>query len=167
MAQAIELKPFILRWEGGFVNDPDDHGGATNKGVTIATFRQYYGASRTVADLRALTDEQWMHIFKAGFWNPCHGDEIANQSLANIIVDWAWGSGTRNAIRRLQAAIGVQPDGIIGKITLGKLNAEPRWCFDRIFAARRAFLENIARRPGQSKFLRGWMNRLNALKWYE
>ena len=36
---AQKLVPFILSWEGGFVNDPDDVGGATNKGITIATWR--------------------------------------------------------------------------------------------------------------------------------
>ncbi len=40
MASVDKLLPFILRWEGGFVNDPADLGGATNKGVTIATWRQ-------------------------------------------------------------------------------------------------------------------------------
>lgn len=38
MADIKVLVPFILSWEGGFVNDPDDKGGATNKGVTIATW---------------------------------------------------------------------------------------------------------------------------------
>ena len=33
MAEVKKLVPFILKWEGGFVNDPDDLGGATNKGV--------------------------------------------------------------------------------------------------------------------------------------
>ena len=40
MAKVNLLLPFILRWEGGFVNDPMDKGGATNKGVTIATWRK-------------------------------------------------------------------------------------------------------------------------------
>ncbi len=167
MANANELKPFILRWEGGFADVPGDHGGATNKGVTIGTFRTFFGQDKTVADLKALTDAQWMHVFTKGFWNPCHGDEIQNQSLANIIVDWAWGSGTINAIKRVQTAIGVKSDGVVGAITLGKLNAEPHWCFDRIKAARRNFLVAIAQKPNQSKFLKGWMNRLNAITWHE
>lgn len=95
MAQLLKLKPFILKWEGGYCNDPDDRGGATNMGVTIATFRTYFGQDKTVADLKAMTDEQWMRIFADGFWNPCHADEIANQALANIIVDMAFNSGTK------------------------------------------------------------------------
>lgn len=40
MAKVELLAPFILRWEGKFVNDPDDLGGATNMGVTMSTWRQ-------------------------------------------------------------------------------------------------------------------------------
>ena len=40
MAKVELLAPKILQWEGGFVNDPTDHGGATNMGVTIATWKQ-------------------------------------------------------------------------------------------------------------------------------
>lgn len=41
MADVTKLKPFILKWEGGFVSDPADLGGATNKGVTIGTYKEY------------------------------------------------------------------------------------------------------------------------------
>lgn len=41
MADVRKLKPFILKWKGGFVNDPADLGGATNKGVTIDTYKEY------------------------------------------------------------------------------------------------------------------------------
>ena len=37
MAILTPLSQFILSFEGGFVNDPKDRGGATNRGVTIAT----------------------------------------------------------------------------------------------------------------------------------
>ena len=40
MANIKILSPFILAWEGGFANDPIDRGGATNKGVTLATWKQ-------------------------------------------------------------------------------------------------------------------------------
>ena len=39
MADVRKLAPFILKWEGGFVNDPDDLGGATNMGVTIGAWK--------------------------------------------------------------------------------------------------------------------------------
>ena len=39
MANVNQLAPFILKWEGGFVNDPADLGGATNMGVTIGAWK--------------------------------------------------------------------------------------------------------------------------------
>lgn len=33
--------PQLLRFEGGFVDDPSDPGGATNRGITLATFERY------------------------------------------------------------------------------------------------------------------------------
>ena len=47
---------FILSWEGGFVNDPRDSGGATNKGVTLSTFQTVFGKDKTVKDLKNIND---------------------------------------------------------------------------------------------------------------
>lgn len=161
MADAKKLIPFILRWEGGFVNDPDDAGGATNKGVTIATFRHFYGAGATVEQLKRITDEQWFHIFKTGYWDRWRADEINSQSVANIVVDWVWASGSYG-ITRVQKILGVPADGIVGPKTLAALNSRPAEpLFYQIRAARIAFVENIVReRPSQKKFLRGWTNRI-------
>ena len=81
MADYKELITIIKKWEGGYVNDPDDSGGATNKGVTLATFRTWFGANKTVNDLKALTDEQWIYIFLNGYWNQCKASEINNQAI--------------------------------------------------------------------------------------
>lgn len=161
MAQAKLLMPFILKWEGGFVNDPDDSGGATNKGVTIATFRHFYGKDATVDQLRNITDEQWLNIFKSGYWDRWKADNINSQSVANIVVDWVWASGV-HGITRVQKIIGVEPDGIVGNRTLTALNArKPEELFYQIRAARIAFVETIVKnKASQKKFLNGWKNRI-------
>ena len=41
MANVNDLVPHILKFEGGFVDDPDELGGATNKGVTLKTYKAY------------------------------------------------------------------------------------------------------------------------------
>ena len=117
--------PFILRWEGGFSDHPADRGGATNKGVTLSTFQQFYGADRTADDLRAMTDEQWLRIFREGYWNRWQADRIASQSLANLLVDWVWASGS-HGITRPQRILGVEADGIVGEQTLAALAARAR-----------------------------------------
>lgn len=68
MADVRKLKPFILKWEGGFVDDPADLGGATNKGVTIGTYKEYRKKKGlpepTVEDLKKLSDDEWTDILK-------------------------------------------------------------------------------------------------------
>nr|DAZ23983.1 MAG TPA: Lysozyme [Caudoviricetes sp.] len=166
MAKAELLKPFILQWEGGFVDDPLDRGGATNKGITIGTFRSFYGKDATVEQLKNITDEQWMHIFKSGYWDPWKADEITSQSIANIVVDWAWASGTGTSIKQVQRLLGVESDGIVGPKTLSAINyADQRTLFAEIHAARLKFVDNIVQRdPTQVRFLKGWKNRINNIK---
>lgn len=165
MAKIEILKPFLLRWEGGFVDDPLDKGGATNKGITIGTFRSFYGQDATVEQLKNITDEQWLCIFKSGYWNKWKADEINSQSVANICVDWAWTSGIGTSIKQVQRLLGVSADGIVGKDTLNAINtADSKVLFDKIHAKRVEFVEDIVRRdPSQSHFLEGWKNRINAL----
>ena len=168
MAKAEILVPFILRWEGGFSDDPDDRGGATNKGVTLATFRHFYGSDSSVEQLRNMTYRQWFHIFKTGYWNRWRGDEIESQPLANLLVDWVWASGV-HGIRLPQRILGVKDDGLVGPQTLRALNGRaPEALFRELQAARIAFVEGIARRtPSQKKFLNGWKNRIAALPFGE
>ncbi len=161
--------PFLLKWEGGFVNDPVDAGGATMKGVTLATFRKFYGANRTIADLKAITEEQWLHIFKVGYWDKCRADEIKSQSVANAIVDWAYNSGPATAAKKVQTLVGVTVDGVIGPKTIAAINSfPPRTIFNHIKNSRTMFVESIVRnKPSQAKFLSGWKNRINALTFVE
>lgn len=169
MAKAELLKPFILRWEGGFVDDPLDRGGATNKGITIGTFRNFYGKDATVEQLKNITDEQWLHIFKSGYWDKWKADDIENQSIANIVVDWAWGSGAATSIKQVQKILGVAVDGIVGDDTLTAINiAGQRSLFVKIHNRRIEFVENIVKRdPSQARFLKGWKNRINSLTFSE
>lgn len=163
MADYKILKPFILKWEGGFVNDPNDSGGATNKGVTLATYRRYKGESATVDDLKAITDADWTNIFKQMYWDKFKADEIASQTVANLCVDWFWMSGTK-AIKYVQRLIYADEDGIVGKQTLARLNAKGESLVLDIYNCRKDFYHRIvASRPSQKRFLRGWINRLNAL----
>lgn len=163
MADYRLLIPKILKWEGGFANDPDDAGGATNKGITLATFRRFYGDDATVEQLRNITDAQWAHIFKSGYWDKLRGDDIASQSVADICVDWAFNSGT-GIIRRIQKIVGAEADGVAGPKTVAAINArEPEALFYQLRQARIAFVETIARnKPSQRKFLQGWKNRINS-----
>ena len=154
MVNVYKLAPWILKWEGGFVNDPADLGGATNMGVTIGTWKSCgYVVNR---------------VLKPHYWDRWKADEIKSQSVANILVDWVWASGA-HGIKIPQRLLGVTVDGIVGPKTLAAVNARnPRELFDMIKIARFDFIEDICRsRPANNKFKRGWMNRINDLRFEE
>lgn len=83
MADVKKLAPFIQKWEGGFVNDPDDLGGATNMGVTIATYEAYCKKKGypkpTIERLKNLSKEEWTEILKTMYWDRWKADEIKSQ----------------------------------------------------------------------------------------
>lgn len=164
MADYRDLLTIIKKWEGGYINDPDDSGGATNKGVTLATFRQFYGKDKTAEDLKKLTDAQWLYIFLNGYWDKMKASQIKNQAIANIVVDWAWASGPGTATKCIQDILGVDVDGIVGPKTLQAINTAPQnSLFDKIKSARIKFVERLAElRPKDKKFLSGWKNRINS-----
>lgn len=190
MADVNVLLPFILKWEGGFVNDPADAGGATNKGVTIGTWRQV-GYDKDgdgdidVQDLKLLSNNDVRdRVLKPHYWNRWKADNIQSQKIANILVDWVWGSG-KHGIVIPQRLLGVKDDGIVGEKTLSAVNfADPDQLFDAIYKARVDFLneitqssiakyeKKIGRKATESelmkytnkRFLKGWLNRLANIK---
>ena len=190
MANANILLPFILRREGGFVNDPTDRGGATNKGVTITTWRQV-GYDKDgdgdidVDDLKLLTNEDVRdRVLVPHYWNRWKADTINDQKIANILVDWVWASGS-HGIKIPQRLLGVDVDGIVGPKTIEAVNfADPKSLFLAIYDERVKFINNIVERSvseyekksgrkateaellkyTQKRFRKGWLNRLSELK---
>lgn len=170
MADIKKLAPFILKWEGGFVNDPLDKGGATNMGVTIGTWRSV-GYDKDgdgdidVDDLHLLdTKDVIERVLRPHYWNRWRADEIKNQSVANILVDWVWASGA-HGIRRPQRILGVTADGIVGPKTIAAVNSmDPMELHFRIKNDRIKFIDEICKKnPSQERFRRGWLNRINSL----
>ena len=164
MADYRKLKPFILRWEGGYINDQADLGKQTNKGVTLSTYRSVFGKNKTVSDLKKITDEQWEFIFKKFYWDKWKADDINDQNVANILVDWLWCSGSYG-IKIPQRVLGVSVDGIVGSKTIAAINErDGRELFDTIKQERKDFIDRICQtRPQNRKFKNGWLNRINSL----
>lgn len=170
MAKIELLVPKILKWEGGFVNHPNDKGGATNKGITIGTFTHYRKLKGlpqpSVEELKSISNTEWMDILKTLYWDKWKADLINNQSIANFLVDWVWASGVYG-IKYPQQTIGVTADGIVGAKTLAAVNEYPdqEELFQKLWNRRKQHFENIVRNnPSQKVFLKGWMNRLNDYK---
>ena len=160
MAEFDLYAPFLKRWEGGFVNDPYDPGGATNMGVTLATYRRFYGSGRTVEDLKRIKSWEWKRIMKT-YWDKVWGDRITRQGVAEMVADWHINAGLAG-IKAAQRAVGVDADGIVGRKTLAAFNAPG--AFALLKAGRAAYYTNLVNnRPVMGRYLKGWLNRTNAI----
>ena len=167
MSPAFEQSlPFVMRWEGGYVDHPDDPGGRTNKGVTQKTYDDWRArqglASRHV---RSIEDAEVETIYATGYWVPPRCD-ILQRQLDLVQFDTAVNMGPGRAVRLLQAALDCDVDGAFGPQT--ERAAAGCDLGDTIIAycdGREAYYRRLAeRRPRLSVFLKGWLNRLNALR---
>lgn len=164
MANIKKTMAFFKKWEGSFVNDPDDAGGATNMGITIGTFRQHYGQDKTINDLKNMTDEQWEYIFRKGYWDKAKCDQIEDDRIALLVADMCWGSGTVTAIKKVQECLGCTVDGIVGNQTLAALNQQRHnYIFYKLWCMRYEWFHKIAQKGNNKKYLKGWLNRLDEI----
>ena len=169
MAQHNKYFDFCMKWEGGY---GVDHAGGTKHGVTIGTWRlmgenpdRDYDGDIDNDDVKLISLDDARKINKR-FWDKCKGDYINNQAVANAIVDWYWNSGI-TGIKRVQRVLGVKPDGIFGMNTLAATNGmDAHKLFEQITSAHRQFYTDLVKSSPEKykKFLKGWLNRLNALK---
>lgn len=187
MAQLEKLIPFLIFWETGIqdptlsndnlfakakargiANDPADRGGATMVGVTIATYRDYCKRKRlptpSVPSLSKLSYSEWLEILKTMFWDRWQADHIADQRVAEMLVDWVWTSGSYG-ITIPQKLLGVKADGIVGRKTLYAVNSRnPAELFESLRLERIAYTNRICQlRPANAKFRSGWLRRINSL----
>lgn len=157
---------FVLRWEGGFVDHPNDPGGRTNKGVTQKVYdawRQRQG--QAPRDVKLIDDTEVHAIYAADYWTPPRCDLLASP-LDLVQFDTAVNMGVGRAVRFLQAAVGCDVDGDFGPGTeraVAKCDAGASvadYC-----RRREAFYRALAEKnPKLQVFLKGWLNRLNALR---
>jgi len=112
--KSLEL---ILHHEGGFVDHPEDPGGATNKGITLDTYSGYLGRKATVDELKNIPDDHVKDIYKNNYWDRVKGDDLP-AGLDLCLFDWAVNSGFKRPARIFQNIVGVTEDGYIGNKTL-------------------------------------------------
>ena len=121
MAKLEILAPWILAHEGGYANNPNDKGGATNKGVTIATWRAY-GYDKNgdgkidQKDVKLISNEDATKIMRRNFWNTWQADNLKSQSIANMLVDWVWASGKYGITIPQQLLGGIDQHGKTGAV---------------------------------------------------
>ncbi|RUX74001.1 MULTISPECIES: glycosyl hydrolase 108 family protein [unclassified Mesorhizobium] len=157
-ARALAL---VLKSEGGWSDNPSDPGGATMKGVTLASFRRYVKAGATKADLRAISDAQVATVYRRFYWDAVLGAELPD-GVDHAVFDFAVNSGPGRAAKYLQAAVGVAQDGRIGPVTVAAAKAKPAGVtIDALCDARLAFLKRL---PTWATFGRGWSDRVRSVR---
>ena len=163
MASLADALPFVLRHEGGFSDDPDDRGGATNHGITeeVARLNGYTG------DMRALPMDVVGYIYRKDYWR---FDAITDQRVATKVFDLCVNFGLSGGVRLLQRALNISgglvtTDGVCGPATLAATNqADPSTLLDALaMEATVRYHEIVAARPDQRKFLAGWLHRAGDL----
>lgn len=168
MGEFLDAYIKTAKWEGGYSNLKKDRGGETYAGISRKYHPKWEGWS-IVDACKPLKHNQKIdstslasmvkQFYYYGYWLPVGGDYIDSQCKASFIYDWHVNSG-KAAIREIQAACGVTKDGVIGKVTLGKIDETSISVF---IQARLKYVEDIVRRdPSQKDFLQGWKNRINS-----
>lgn len=165
-----------LTWEGGFSDDPVDHGGATKYGITIGTLRSLgedINQDGTIdkADVKNLTVERATAIYEEHYYR---GPRInlLPEAIQPVVFDMAVNHGPKRAARILQSVINqsgiahIAEDGAIGTITAraaDKVSQEMGHHFIHALCdERQSFYRRIvAGNPSQKKFINGWTNRTN------
>ena len=150
----------VLQSEGLWADHPKDPGGATMKGVTLATYRKYKPGA-TKAQLRAISDADLAMIYRGGYWNLVKGDDLP-AGLDLVAFDAAVNSGPGRGARWLQEALGVNPDGVIGPKTIAAANAAHKDAvIDRACDLRLGFLRQLGT---WKTFGKGWTRRVEDVR---
>lgn len=154
-----------LVYEGGFVNHRNDPGGATNRGITLSTFRQTLKPKATVDDLKKLTIDQAVHIYKKNYWDKLSCDQLPS-GVDAVTYDFGINSGVYRSATYLQEILGVPGDGKIGPLTIKTCEeADPSEVVNRMCDDRLAFMQR-AKHPQTGKLLwdtfgSGWQKRVD------
>lgn len=176
--------PIILKHEGGYINDPDDPGGETYKGIsrrynprwsgwkliTKAVEIEFPGSlGRRLEDNKKL-QSLVISVYRLKYWKPYKLDELVSQAIANQIFDMIVNLGHGTTIPLLQAEANGFPgeplkvDGIIGPLTRNRINDLSLTNLvafnNRLIKARLDKYWDLSKiDPFKLKWLKGWTNR--------
>ena len=152
------IQPWILAYEGGFVNHPKDPGGATNQGITQRTYDAYRRRiGHATQSVRLIDNVERDTIYRVQYWDAIKGDDLPS-GVDAVVYDFAVNSGPSRAAKYLQRIAGVKQDGMIGMQTLDALaRMDSTQVIGRLCADRMAFLRGL---PAWVTFGTGWTRRV-------
>lgn len=146
-----------LKWEGGYVNDPDDAGGETKYGITKRRYPHI--------DIRNLTKDQAVTLYHSDYWKS-YNDSIDSYKVAAKLFDLSVNMGHKYPNKMLQRAVNklggnLVVDGAIGPKSIAAINnCDGDELYNAFVEMAKGRYERLARKGNNKKFLKGWLNRL-------
>jgi len=169
---------YVLNREDGYVDSPNDSGGATNFGISLRFLRSLteenqrrYGIFEPINEqtIKDLSVEQAQCIYKGEFWEHARFAAIRDQLVCNYVFDMAVNCGIAQSIKIVQRSLWalsysrkfLADDGILGDHTLKRLNIIlPDMLLPVLVASRASYYRLLAEiRPKDKENLEGWLNR--------
>ena len=167
---------YLLKWEGGYGNNPHDAGGATNLGVIQEEYDRYRDRKNlSRQSVRHISNDEAEEIYKTEYWCATQCDEL-NEGVANCLFDSDVNSGDRRGVEWLQRAINsicgrkiVLVDGKAGDKTIYTAKGlSPPQLIDEMLNIRLAFLHAAKNsKTGEALwpvFGHGWQKRINGVR---
>ena len=143
----------VLQSEGGFVDNPNDPGGATNHGVTLDSWSDFIGQTVSIGQIKALTPDDVRPFYKTRYWDVLGCDQLPG-GLDYCVFDFGVNSGIHRAAISLQVVLGTHLDGIIGPQTIETANQQDeKTIIGKYQTLRLQFLSGL---QGSAYFGNGW-----------
>jgi len=165
----------VIEHEGGFVDHPDDPGGATNYGISLRFLQSEYGldfdldsdGDLDADDIKKMTMEQAIAIYHEKWWDKYDYGRIGNQLIATKVFDLAVNMGAKQAHKLMQRAclacgrVDIKEDGVLGPATVGAINLLPAIALQASLRSEAAGYYRLiaAQHPDFSAFISGWLRR--------
>lgn len=173
----------VLAHEGGFVNNPNDPGGATNYGISIRFLQQLpvmmgdldHDGDIDVQDIRNMMVGDAKRIYKQFWWDKFRYSDIKDQTIATKVFDFAVNMGAKRAHILLQRTLNnlyglrLTVDGVLGNATISVVNAVSdlqeqqllnAYCDEAWKFYKKLMIDN----PKLKVFAKGWRNRAYSLR---
>ena len=178
--------------EGGYVNDPNDAGSETYKGISrrynpswngwilIDDCKKFDFSIKDCLRMNNQMDGLVMDFYKDRYWNPWWGDEIDSQEIANEMFDTSVNMGVSRAVKFLQKSLNylnrngrlysdIVEDGDFGKNTMRAYNSLPKEDIPTLYKMMNVlqgmhYMNYMSRSPIQEKYARGWFKRVEIIK---
>ncbi len=169
-----EMLDTIFTHEGGFVDHPDDRGGATNFGITQRTYSQWLDRPVSVQDMQDMTKGIAKEIYLANYYYSPNIHQLP-ESIQPCVFDSAINHGPSRAIKFVQQVCNdiesesLVVDGLCGRNTC-RVALECASTKDNLLRAMlvneriRFFAHIVAEDASQQKFLKGWLNRAESFR---